>query len=112
MVLQELPQILNDELGCACLPVLLEALVDADDVHQLMGEVVLAPLTGLQGNGGSHSNRRHRQHGQNHPFRPGSGRIHAHDLDIVVRDLLEPVANIRGGELMAVPRCRRVAART
>ncbi len=102
MILQELPQILNDELRCTCLPVLLETLVDANDIHQLMREIVLAPLTGLQRDGGSHGDRRHRQHSQNHPFRPGSGRIHAHDLDVVVRDLLEPVANIRGGELMAV----------
>ena len=63
MILQELPQILNDQLGRASLAVLLEALVDPDDVHQLMREVILASLTGLQSDGGAHGNWRHRQYG-------------------------------------------------
>ena len=94
MVLQELPQILYDQLGSSSLPILLEALVYSDDIHQFVSEVVLAPLARLQGDGGAHGHRWHREDGQDHPFRPRSRRIHAHDLDILVRDLLKPVANV------------------
>jgi len=102
MILQQLPEILDDQLGSSCLAVLLEALVDSDDVHQLVGEVVLAPLAGLQGDGGAHGHWRHRQHRQYHPLRPGRGRVHAHHRYVLIRDLLEAVSYIRGGELMAL----------
>ena len=102
MILQQLPEVLDDQLGGSCLAVLLETLVDPDDVHQLMGEVVLAPLAGLQGDGGSHGHWRHRQHRQYHPLRPCRGRIHAHHRYVLIRDLLEAVPDIRSGELMAL----------
>ncbi|VVB71681.1 Uncharacterised protein [uncultured archaeon] len=100
MILQELPQILYDKLGCTCLAILLEALVDADDIHQLMREVVLASLARFERDGRPHGDWRHGQHSQNHPFRSRCCGVHAHDLNVVIRDLLKAVANIRCSELM------------
>ncbi len=41
VVLQKFPQVLNDELGCTGVTVLSEALVDAENVHKFVGQVVL-----------------------------------------------------------------------
>ena len=70
MILQKLRQVLNNECGGACLHVLFKPLVNADDVHKLMGQVVFRTDSRLQRYGGTNINRRHRQNLQDHPFRP------------------------------------------
>jgi hypothetical protein len=115
VVLQQLPQVLDDELRRARVAVLLEALVDAQHVDQLVGEVVLAALAALQGDAGPHRHRGNRQHGQHHPLRAGGGAVVQHraapfhragvdaqQLQLVVGDLLQPLADVHGGELVAL----------
>jgi len=102
VVLQQLPEVLDDELGSAGLAVLHEPLVDADDVDQLVGEVVLGALTVVQRDGGTRRHRRHRQHGQNHPLGSGAFGVDAERLEVLAGDVLEPVADVRGHQLVHV----------
>ena len=41
MVLEEFPEILDDQLGSTGILVLLKPLVDPDDVDEFMGEIIL-----------------------------------------------------------------------
>jgi hypothetical protein len=69
VVLQEFPEILDDQLGGACILVLLEPLVDTDDVHELVGQVILGPLAVLQDDGWPHGDRRNGEYREDGPFR-------------------------------------------
>ena len=60
-----------DELRRTGVTVLLKTPVDAQDIHQLVSEVVLGPLPRIQGDGGAHGDRRDRQHGEHGPLGAG-----------------------------------------
>ena len=49
MVLQQLPQVLDDQLGRTGVTVLTQPLVDPQDIDQLVRQVILGPVAGLQG---------------------------------------------------------------
>ena len=102
MVLQELPEILDDELGCTVVTVLPEPLVDPEHVDQLVGEVVLGPVSGLQGDGGPDGHRGHGEGGEDHPLGPADGGVHSERPEVVVGDPLEPLADLEGGQLLVV----------
>ena len=102
MILEEFPEVLDDELRCAGLAVLHEPLVDPNDVHQFVGEVVLGALAVVERDGGSCGHRRHREHSQDHPLGSRALGVDAEDADVLVRDVLEPIADIRGHQLVEV----------
>jgi len=68
VVLEQFPEVLDDQLRGTCLAVLHEPLVDPDDVDQLVREVVLGALAVVERDGRSGGgDRRDRKHRQDHP---------------------------------------------
>ncbi len=59
-----------------------------------MCQIVLAALPCLERDRRAHSDRRHRQHRHDHPFRARVVRVHAKDREIFIRYVLEPVSDI------------------
>ena len=106
MVLQEFPEILNDQLRRARFLVLLEPLVYPDNINKFVCQIVLASLPGLERDRRAHSDRRHGQHRQDHPFRARVIRIHAKDREIFIRYVLEPVPDIAWKHFVPVLRIR------
>ena len=102
MILQKLPEVFNDQLGGTCFPVFLEALVDPDDVHELVGQVVFTALPGFQGNGRPHRYRGDRQDGEDHPFGPCVIGVHPNDPDVLIRNVFEAVPDLCGGKFLPV----------
>ncbi len=102
MVLEQFPEVLDDELGRTRLAVLHEPLVDADDVHEFVGQVVFGTLAVVERDGGTSGHGRHRENRQNHPLGPGALGVDAERLDVLVRDVLEPVADVAGHQLVHV----------
>ena len=102
VILEQFPQVLDDELGRAHVAVLAESLVDPEDVDQLVGEVVFTAFPALERDGRADLDRRDRQHGQDHPLGPAGLRIEPKGADIVVRDPLQASADLFGGDLVAV----------
>ena len=102
VVLQELPEILDDELGCTVVTVLPEPLVDPEDIDQLVGEVILGPVSGLQGDGGPDGHGGNGEGGEDHPLGPADGGVHSERPEVVVGDPLEPLADLEGGQLLVV----------
>jgi len=97
MVLEQFPEILDDELRCTRILVLLEPLVDTDDVHQFVSEIILGALSILKDNGRPHSDRGNRQHGKNRPLRTGNFRIDPEMLEVFIGYLLKPCPDISRG---------------
>ena len=89
MVLQEFPEIFDDQLGRAGVLVLLEPLIDPDDVHEFVGQVVLRPLPILENDRGAHRDRRDGKHREDRPFRTCDVGVDTHQPQVVIRDLLE-----------------------
>ena len=100
MVLEEFPEVLDDQLGRPGILVFLEPLVDADDVHELVGQVVLGPLPVLKDDGRAHGDRRDREHGQDRPLRTGDRRVYAQRDKVAVRDLFQPRTDISRGKFV------------
>ncbi len=100
MVLQELPEVLDDQLGCAGILVLLEPLVDPDDIHEFVGQVVLGSLPVLEDDRGAHRDRRDREDGEDRPLRPRDVGIDPHHPQVVVRDLLQARTDVGRGQLV------------
>ena len=98
MVLQEFPQVLDDELRRTGVAVLTQALVDAKHVDQLVGQVVLRAVTAVQGDGRSDGDRRHRQHLEDDPF-GAVGLVHANEDQVLIGHGGEPLAHVTGVEL-------------
>ena len=94
MVLQEFPEILNDQLRRARFLILLEPLVYPDNINEFVCQIVLASLPCLECDRRAHSDRRHRQHRQDHPFGARVVRVHTKDREIFIRYVLEPVPDI------------------
>ena len=88
------------ELGGARVLVLLEPLVDADDVHELVGEVVLRTLAVLKDDGRAHRDRGYREDGEDGPLGAGDVRVDTERDQVLVRDLLHPGADVGRGELV------------
>ena len=84
VVLQEVPQVLDDDLGGASVDVLEQALVDAYDVAELVREVVLAALTGLERDARAHGDGRDRHHCEDAPLRAHRFRVDAEDRDVII----------------------------
>ena len=103
VVLQQLPKVLDDDPGCARIDGLLQALVDAHDVHELVREVVLCTLTGLQCDGGANRDRGDGEHGEHDPFRSCALGIHTENLEVLVGDALEPVPDVGGCQGLLLP---------
>ena len=99
VILQELPQILDDQLGCSLVTVLPQPLVDTDDIDQFVGEVVLGPVVGLEPDGRPDGDRGDGQCLEDHPLGPACLRVDSQNDEVVLGDPLEPVADILGGEL-------------
>src|SRR2546427_389797 len=109
VILKELPQILHDELRCAGIPILAEALVDPQDVDELVRQVVLRAVSALQSDRWTNGHRRDEQRGQDHPLRSGDLRVHPEDAEGLVRDPLPAPAHLFRRELLAVlPERRRL----
>ncbi len=49
VILKKFPKILDNQLGCTVVTVFPEPLVDPEDIHELVGEVVFGSVSGLQG---------------------------------------------------------------
>ena len=112
MVLKELPEILDDQLGGARVAVLSEPLVDPEHVDELVGQVVLRSVPTLQRDGGAHGDRRHKERGEDHPLRAGDLRVHPEDAEVLIRDPLEPLPHLLRRELVAIlPERRRLVQR-
>ena len=77
MILQKLPQVLDDQLGCAGVSVLPQALVDSQDVNQLVSQVVLGTVPAVEGYRGANGNRRHWQDLHDGPLRATRVLVHA-----------------------------------
>jgi len=100
VVLQEFPEIFDDQLGGTCVLVLLEPLVDTDDIHELVGQVVFRPLPVLKDNRWPHGNRRDGKNGKDRPLGTGNIGIDTERDEILVRDLFHPCAYVGRGKLV------------
>ena len=98
MVLQEFPQVLDDELRRTGVAVLTKPLVDAKHVDQLVGQVVLRAVTAVQGDGRADGDRRHRQHLEDHPL-GAVGLVHANEDQVLIGHGGEPLAHVTCVEL-------------
>ena len=102
VVLEQLPQVLDDQLGGTGVTVLPEPLVDPQDVDQLVGQVVLGPVSGVEGDGGPHGHGRDGQRSEHHPLGPAGGGLDSEGDEVLVGDPLEPLADLLGRELVVV----------
>mmetsp|Transcript_78392 Transcript_78392/g.189230 ORF Transcript_78392/g.189230 Transcript_78392/m.189230 type:complete len:214 (+) Transcript_78392:3258-3899(+) len=79
---------------------LAQRLVGAHDVHELDRQVVLAPPSGaLHPDRRAHLGRRHRQHREDHPVRPGVLRVEPELRAILVADGLDYPVRALGSKL-------------
>ena len=102
VVLQKLPQVLHDQLRSARVAVLPQTLIDPQHVDQLMGQVILGAVAGLQGDGRAHRHRRYSQRSQYHPLRAARLRIYAQRRKVLVGYALQALPYLLGRELVAV----------
>src|SRR6267378_640233 len=102
VILEELPEILDDQLGRTRVPVLTEPLVDPKDVDEFVRQVVLGSVPALQGDRGTHGDRRDEERREDHPFRTSDLGIHAEDSEVLVRDPLEALPDLFRREFVAV----------
>ena len=98
VVLQQFPQVLNDELRRTGVTVLSEALVDAKDVHELVGQVVLGAVAAVQGDGRADGDRRHGEHLEHDPL-GAVGLVHPDEDEVLIRNGGQPFAHVAGVEL-------------
>jgi len=68
MILEEFPQVFDDDFWRACVDVFEEALVDSDDVPKFVGEVIFAAFSCFEGDARSDSDRWYWEDGEDHPF--------------------------------------------
>ncbi|VVB67941.1 Uncharacterised protein [Candidatus Norongarragalina meridionalis] len=59
VVLQQFPQVLDDQLRRSCVDVLFQALIDAEDVYELVRQIVFRAFSSLECNGRANGYRRH-----------------------------------------------------
>ena len=112
VVLEELPQVFDDELRGAGIPVFPQSLVDPQDIDEFVGQVILRSVPALQGDGRTHRHGRNEEGGQDHPLGPRDLRVHAEDAEVLVRDPLEPLADFLRRQLVPVlPEGRRLVER-
>ena len=90
MVLQQLPQVFYNQLRRARVNILFQTLVDAQDVHELVRQIVFAPFPGLEGNGRPHCDGRDYQYGENGPL---GAEGNAQSPQVLVRNVLQPLAD-------------------
>ena len=102
VVLQKLPEVLDDELGCSRVTVLPEPLVDPEDIDQLVGEVILGSVSGVEGDGGPDGHGGHCECGEDHPLGSAGAGVDTEGDEVVVGDPLEPLTDLLGGELVVV----------
>src|SRR6267143_5236683 len=107
VILEELPEILDDQLGRTRVPVLTEPLVDPKDVDEFVRQVVLGSVPALQGDRGTHGDRRDEERREHHPLRTGDLGIHAEDSEVLVRDALEALPDFLRRELVTILAERR-----
>ena len=69
-----------------------------------MGEVILGPLSGLEGDGGPHGDRRNGESGENHPLGPAGLGIDTKGDEVLVRDALKPLTDRLRSELLVTLR--------
>ncbi len=100
VVLQKFPEVLDDELGCTGILVLLEPLVDPDDIHEFVSQVILRALSVLEDDRGAHGDRRDRKNGEDRPLRPRDIRVDPENPQVLVRDLLKARPDIGRGQLV------------
>jgi hypothetical protein len=102
VVLEQLPEVLDDELGGAHIAVLSQALVDPEHVDQLVGQVVLAPFPALERDGRADLDGGHRKYGEHHPLRASELGVQSERAHVVVGDPLQSGADLLRGDLVAV----------
>src|SRR5881409_7517 len=107
VILEQLPKVLDDQLGRTRVPVLAQTLVDPQDVDELVREVVLRAVAALEGDRRTHGDGRDEQRGQDHPLGPGDLGVHPEDPEVFVRDPLEALAHLFRCELVTVLAERR-----
>src|SRR3989441_457415 len=107
VILEQLPKVLDDQLGRTRVPVLAQTLVDPQDVDELVREVVLRAVAALEGDRRTHGDGRDEQRGQDHPLGPGDLGVHPEDPEVFVRDPLEALAHLFRCELLTVLAERR-----
>jgi len=100
MVLQEFPEVLDDELGCAGILVLFEPLVDPYNIHEFVGQVILGSLPVLKDDRGAHRDRRNWENGKDSPLRSRDVRVDPESAQVFVRDLLQACAYVGGGQFV------------
>ena len=101
--LEELLKLVDDVRGRAFLFKLAERRVGANDLGELVRQVVLAAhRTAVDRDRRAHGRRRHRQDGQDHPRRVRLGRRQSHRDEVLVRDLAEEGMRLRRGPRLAV----------
>ena len=93
VVLQQLPQVLNDELGCTGVTVFSQALVDAQHVDELVGQVVFRPVAAVQGDGRANGDGWDWEHLENDPLWTVL-LVHADEDEVLGRDAAEPLTDI------------------
>ena len=69
-----------------------------------MGEVVLGPLSGLEGDGGSHGHRGNGECGQDHPLGPAGLGVDSQGDEVLVGNALQPLTDGLRGELLVTLR--------
>ena len=86
MVLEEFPEIFDNELRGASFDVFAEALINTNGVHELVGEIVLGADAGFENYRGPDGDRRDGENGKDNPFGASEAGIKAQEEDIIVRN--------------------------
>ena len=101
--LEERLKLVDDVRRRALLLEFAQARVGADDLGELVREVVLAAHgAAVDRDRGPHGHGRHGEHGEDHPGRVRLGRREAHRDEVIVRDLAEERVGVRRRVRLAV----------
>src|SRR3989344_5635483 len=69
MILQQIPEVFDDDFWCTGIDILKQTLVDTDNISKLVRKVILTSFTGFKRDRRTHSYRRNRQDRHDSPFR-------------------------------------------
>ncbi|OLS12251.1 MAG: hypothetical protein RBG13Loki_4129 [Promethearchaeota archaeon CR_4] len=66
-------------------------MIDADDIYELVGKIILGPDPTVEGNGRTDAHGGDQQDSQDHPLWSSCLRVYPEDPTIIIRDFLEAI---------------------
>ena len=100
VILQQFPQILNNELGGTSITILSQALIDSKNVHKFVSKVILTSVTTIQSNGWTDRDWWYRKYAHDDPFGTTCVFIHANENQISIWDSFKPFSDVTSIQLV------------